>query len=125
MHKCAALFVGALFLGMSVAPAFAESQTVRGILVDLSCYSHDKSNTGNAHKGMKSETCAQDCAKMGQPVAVVTTDGKVYQVTGDLAANNNAKLVPHMSHTMEITGDVTTKSGAMMIAASQLKMISK
>jgi hypothetical protein len=28
---------------------------------------------------------------------------------GDLAANNNAKLVPHMSHKVELTGDVTEK----------------
>jgi len=42
--------------------------------------------------------CAIACAKMGRPVALLTSDGKVYSVTGDLAADKNAKLVPHMSH---------------------------
>ena len=36
----------------------------------------------------------------------------------------NAKLVPHVSHTVEITGDVTEKDGKKMIAADSLKMIS-
>jgi hypothetical protein len=31
---------------------------------------------------------------MGRPVALLTSDGKVYSVTGDLAADKNAKLVP-------------------------------
>jgi hypothetical protein len=71
------------------------------------------------------ETCAQDCAKKGSPVALVTTDGKVYMVTGDVAANSNAKLVPHMSHVMELTGDVTESGGKTTIAATDLKMISR
>jgi hypothetical protein len=51
--------------------------------------------------------------------------GKVYQITGDLTANNNAKLVPHMSHKMQLGGDVTEKDGKMMIAATDLKMLGK
>jgi hypothetical protein len=62
---------------------------------------------------------------MGRPVALLTSDGKVYSVTGDLAADKNAKLVPHMSHKVELTGDVTEKDGKMMIAATTLKMISR
>ena len=45
---------------------------------------------------------------MGSPVAFLTTDGKVYTVTGTYAAHNNQKLVPHMAHTVELTGDVVT-----------------
>jgi hypothetical protein len=121
-----------IFSGVTVAalvilvalPAFAKTETLTGRLVDTACYSKDHANTGNAHKGMP-DTCAQDCAKKGTPVALLTDDGKVYQVTGALAANNNAKLVPHMSHVMEITGDVTEKDGKMMIAANDIKMIKK
>jgi hypothetical protein len=65
------------------------------------------------------------CAKKGQPVALLTTDGKVYMVKGGLAAENNAKLVAHMGHTVSITGDVMTASGATTITASELKMVSK
>ena len=41
---------------------------------------------------------------------------------GGLAADNNAKMVPHMSHTVSITGDVSEKDGKMMIMADSLKM---
>jgi hypothetical protein len=58
-------------------------------------------------------------------MALVTADGKVYQITGDLAANMNAKIVPHVLHTVEISGDVTTKDGKQTINGTSLKMISK
>jgi hypothetical protein len=84
-------------------------------------------NTGVDHKMPSGDVkdCAIACARMGRPVALLTADGKVYTVTGDLAANSNAKLVPHMSHKVERTGDVTETGGTMTIAAISLKMISK
>jgi hypothetical protein len=119
--------MAAAFITALGAPAFAATQTVSGQLIDQNCYKMDKSNTGADHKMPKGDTkdCAVGCAKSGQPVALLTSDGKVYAVTGDLAADKNAKLVPHMSHTVEITGDVTEKNGQLTIAASNLKMISK
>src|SRR5215510_1093648 len=76
--------------------------------------------SGEAHK-----ECATTCAKKGAPMAILTEDGKLYQITGGLAADNNAKLVAHVSHQVEVTGDVTEKDGKMTIAADSLKMISK
>ena len=119
----AGLTVAAFVVALG-APAFAKDETVKGVLVDQGCYTKDKANTTNAHKGM-ADDCAQACARKGNVVALVTTDGKVYGVTGDLAANMNAKLVPHMSHTVEVTGDVTEAGGKMMIAGANLKMISR
>ena len=43
-------------------------------------------------------------------MALLTSDGKVYQMTGGLAADKNAKLIPHIGHTVEVTGDVTEKT---------------
>ena len=37
----------------------------------------------------------------------------------------NATLIPHISHTVEITGDAMAISGKMMITADELQMISK
>ena len=122
----AGLTVAALVLAVC-ATGFAATQTLSGQLIDQTCYKLNKSNTGVDHKMPDGPTagCATSCAKMGLPVALLAADGKVYVVTGDLAANNNAKLVPHMSHKVELTGDVTEKGGAMTIAATNLKMISK
>ncbi len=121
------LTIAACVLGLS-APAFAETETVKGQVVDMGCYKADKSNTGVDHKMPKGETkdCAIACAKAGQPLALLTSDGKVYEIAGGLAADKNAKLIAHISHTVEVTGDVMDHGGGrMMISADSLKMISK
>ena len=124
------LFAGLVVAGFVLAlgvVAFGATQTISGQLIDQSCYKMDKSNTGVDHKMPKGDVkdCAIMCAKMGKPVALLTADGKVYTVSGDLAADNNAKLVLHLSHKVELTGDVTESGGNMTIAATNLKMISK
>src|SRR5438876_5416676 len=103
--------VAAFAFGLASA-ASASVETVKGQLVDQACFKADKTNTGEKHKmgGKDMEGCATACAKMGMPVALVTSDGKVYQVTGDLASKKNEKLVAHMTHTVELTGDVSTAS---------------
>jgi hypothetical protein len=120
------LAAAALVLALG-APAFAKTETVKGQIVDVSCYKMDKSNTGVDHKMPKGDTkdCAIGCAKAGRPMAVLTADGKVYEIAGGLAADKNAKIVPHVGHTVEITGDVMDHGGSMMITADSLKMISK
>src|SRR4029079_14077217 len=94
------------FLAASI-PALAKTETLRGQLVDQTCYTKDKVNNKGVDHKMPADTkdCAIACAKKGQPVALLTDDGKVYTIAGDLTANNNAKLVPLMGHTVEITGD--------------------
>jgi hypothetical protein len=120
------LSVAAFLLAIG-APAFARDMTVKGQIIDESCYKMDASNTGVDHKMPKGDTkdCAIGCAKAGRPMAILTSDGKVYELTGGLAADKNAKIIAHISHTVEVTGDVTEKDGKMMIAADSLKMISK
>jgi hypothetical protein len=127
VRKLLAGLIVAVFVLALGTVAFAATQTISGQLIDQICYKMNKSNTGVDHKMPSGDeaNCAATCAKMGQPVALLTSDGKVYTVTGDLAANNNAKLVPHLSHKVELTGDVTEKGGTMTIAATSLKMISK
>jgi hypothetical protein len=125
MHKSAAIVTGALVAvvgGLLVTRARAE--TVTGRLIDLACYSLNKEHTENAHPG-KGLICAQACAREGFAVGLLTAEGKVYQVAGGLAAANNAKLVSHMAHTVTITGDLSEKDGTSVIAASDLKMVSK
>jgi hypothetical protein len=127
MRRLSAGLMVAAFVIAFGAPAFTATQTLTGQLIDQNCYKMDKSNNGVDHKMPKGDTkdCAIGCAKSGQPVALLTSDGKVFTVTGDLAADKNAKLVAHMSHTVELTGDVSDKDGKLTIAASNLKMVSK
>ena len=127
MRRMLAGLTAATFVVALAAPAFAKEETVKGQIVDQTCYLKDKAaNAGKDHKMAGDEKdCAVACAKKGAPMALLTSDGKVYQITGDLAANMNEKIVPHVAHTVELTGDVTTKDGKNTIAASNLKMISR
>jgi len=127
MSKLFAGCVAVAFVLAVGAPAFAATETVKGQIVDQTCYTKDKANTGNDHKMPQDvKDCAVACAKKGAPLALLTSDGKLYQIGGGLAADMNAKLIAHVSHTVEITGDVTDKDdGKKMIAADSLKMISK
>jgi hypothetical protein len=132
MRKSTAVVVvltGTMFV-VSAAQVFGAPQSITGKLIDLACYRQDKANTGNQHVGKAGILgggliCAQACALEGFPVGLLTADGKVYHVTGNLAADNNAKLVPHMAHTVTITGDVNEKAGEMTIAGNDLKMAGK
>src|SRR5262249_51751645 len=127
MNKIFAGVIAALFVGALSAPAFAKTETVKGQIVDEGCYKMDKSNAAVDHKMPKGDTkdCAIACAKAGRPMAVLTADGKVYEIAGGLAADKNAKIIAHVGHTVEITGDVMDHGDKMMITADSLKMISK
>ena len=128
MRKMFAGLMVAAFVVALAAPAFAKTETVKGRIVDVSCYTMDKANnSGKDHKMPKGDTpdCAIGCAKAGRPMAILTDDGKVYELTGGLAADKNAKIVPHVAHTVEVTGEVSEKDGKMTIAADSLKMVSR
>jgi hypothetical protein len=111
-----ALVAGALYISL----AFGKNETVTGQLIDLACYSLDKDNTGNHHKH-QGLNCARACALEGFAVGILTSDGRVYEVTGEWTANSNAKLVPHMAQTVTLTGEVREENGKMTIAANDLK----
>jgi hypothetical protein len=127
MRNVLAASIGvALLVGLTL-PAFAATETVKGRIVDQSCYMKDmKNNAGTDHK-MPADVagCAVACAKKGSPMALLTDDGKVYTLSGGLAADMNAKLVPHVGHVVEVTGDVVTNAGKMTITAADLKMVSR
>jgi hypothetical protein len=128
MRRMIAALAATAFVVALSTPAFAKTETVKGKIVDVSCYNMDKANNaGKDHKMPKGDTadCATGCAKAGRPMALLTDDGKVYELTGGLAADKNAKIVPHVAHTVEVTGDVTEKDGKMMIASDSLKMLSR
>jgi hypothetical protein len=131
VRKQLSIIFGAL-CGVALAlPAGAQTETVTGVVVDLSCYMLNKANTGLNHvrSARESQTggsnCAVACAKWdGQPTGLVTSDGKVYQFAGPLVEGNNIKVVPHLTHTVTVTGTVKVVNGLPMLTASDLKMVS-
>jgi hypothetical protein len=115
----------AVILGMLV-PSVVGAETLKGRIVDQACYLKNKTdNVGKDHKMPADlKDCAVACAKQGNPLALLTADGNVYQIAGELVDDKNKKLVRHISHTVEITGDVMGSGDRLTIHASALKMIS-
>ncbi|MGH9749333.1 MAG: hypothetical protein ACRD6R_05365 [Candidatus Polarisedimenticolia bacterium] len=50
---------------------------VRGEIVDLACY------VVHGGKGPQHARCAKKCAEQGQPIGLLTTDGKLYLLFAD------------------------------------------
>jgi type 1 fimbria pilin len=127
MRKMFAGLTVVAFAVVMAVPVFAKTETITGQIVDQTCYMKDKANNGANHtmSGKEVADCAAACVKKGAPLALLTSDGKVYTIGGAVAADTNAKLIPHISHTVELTGDVTEKDGKMMIASDSVKMLRK
>ena len=108
------------------------TQTVTGKVVDLFCYQPETGqNSGMHHEragpsGATGKECAWACAKWeAQPVGLLTSDGKLYQLAGGLVADNNDKIAPHVSHPVTVTGDVAEKNGILMLTANDVTMVSE
>lgn len=123
MRQFVAPLAVAAFIALFGTSSWAKTMTVKGQVVDEGCSLREMGQNGGDTKAAEMDQCAIDCARRGEPVALLTADGKVYRISGGLAANNNAKLIAHMGHTVEITGDVTEKDGKVLIAANELKMV--
>lgn len=116
-----------LLLGMGLAMAsFAHDDmkgmqkdiTVTGEIVDLACYL-DHGATGAKH-----QQCALTCLKGGQPMGLLTKEGKVYLLLADHQdgkpfdeAKNYAALQ------VEITGPLAEKAGITGLTVEKVKKI--
>jgi hypothetical protein len=114
--KFAAALLSGLFEEALVAPAAGATETITGQLIDIGNYAAGRSLW--EYTGVHARACALE----GFDVGLLTSDGKVYYVTGELAANSNAKLLPHMlTQKVTITGNVSEKDGLILIAASGIQ----
>lgn len=117
MRKMLAIAAGAAFLAAISAPIFAADMTVKGEVVDVAC----STSKGDGGKGDAHAACTLSCAKRGQPVGILTDDA-IFVVTGDYAADKNAKLLDFVAKRVEVTGEVTEKDGQKMIAIKSIKL---
>lgn len=115
MRKVVAIVAGAVFAAVLAAPLTAADMTVKGEVVDIACAL--KGDKGDGHAA-----CAMSCAKRGQPVGIMTADA-IYEVTGDYAANRNAKLLDFVAKQVEVTGAVSEKDGKKMLEVKSIKLV--
>jgi hypothetical protein len=104
-----------LVLAAGVSTALAggegEGKTIEGTLVDAKCYLR-MGATGNDHMGMKG--CGTMCAKKGQPVGLLTAEGKYYPLV--VAA---PQVAEHVGETLRASG--TLKSGSLILDKLEMK----
>ena len=114
MRKMLAVFAAVTFVAST--SLVAAEKTVKGEVVDVACQvKKAPGGQGDAHKG-----CATACAKRGSQMGILTADA-VYEIQGDYAANNNAKLLEFVASEVEATGEVTEKDGKKVITVSSMK----
>ena len=95
-----------------------------GKVIDLVCHGRNPANTELDHDAGR--VCAIACIKWeGNPAGILTSDGKLYQLTGGVLGKNNTKIADHIAHTVTITGNVYEKAGMTMLSADTLTMVSK
>jgi hypothetical protein len=133
MRKSGAVLIGGLLIVLAAfagggvgsraeagAQGAANLRTVTGQVVCLVCYARNKANTGADHDSGR--LCARACIKWeGSPVGLLSADGRVYQLAGGLVANNNAKVLPHIAHTVVVSGEVYEKDGMTLLRADDMK----
>jgi hypothetical protein len=96
--------------------ASAEVQSVTGQMIDLGGFETKQSRQN--YTGIHARACALEGFAQG----VLTSDGKVYQIVGDYAANANAKLLPfYLVSSVTVTGEIAEKDGRMTIMATDIK----
>jgi hypothetical protein len=88
----------AIFFGLGAA-VHGEDRTIVGRLVDQICFLKDPATANPSH-----DECGQICAKRGSPVAVLTDDGRMYVVAGDLIKEQGLKLRPFLGRRIQVTG---------------------
>ena len=104
-------------LVVSARPAVAaDDVTVSGEVIDMACYiGHD------AH-GPDHKQCAVKCAQMGQPLGLLSPDGKVYLLVADHADKAPYEKVRTMAgDKATIKGESGSKNGITSLSVKEVK----
>jgi len=110
------LVAAAVFATAMALPSFAADVTVKGEVVDIAC----ATSKGAGGRGDGHAACAMSCARRGQPVGLLN-DEAIYEITGDFAANNNAKLLDFVAKSVTVTGEVTEQGGKKLLNIKSIK----
>jgi hypothetical protein len=90
--------------------------TVKGEVVDLACY------VGHGAKGEMHKECAVKCAAMGQPVGILSTDGKLYVLVADhVDPSSYEKARKLAGEQVEIQGENAEKDGVNALTVHAVK----
>lgn len=123
----AVLSAGLLLLGEAYAQKSskppqkpeAAQKTVEGLVRDIACPVQNKESTARRFN----LTCAQQCAKQGSPLAILTDDGTMYLPISESMPDKDQrdKLVPFVGKYVKATGEVYERAGTHAIVIREIK----
>ncbi len=115
--KCLKLAICFLFLA-SAGFLFAGEETVKGEVVDLSCYLK-----AGAH-GEKHKQCAQSCLERGLPMGILTESGAVYLLLENHQSKEAyATAKANAAEIVEVKGEIAEKGGMKAIVVNACSKI--
>ena len=90
--------------------------SVKGEVVDLACYLADKNKKGEAHAA-----CARECMNAGNPVGILTSDGKLYLALGKDMKPVNDQLVPYAAKQVRVKGKKCVRGNMAAIIVESIE----
>src|SRR5262245_1885387 len=108
-----------LVIGLTAFPGAqpkGERTTVKGEVVDMWCYLE------GGDRGAAKKACATACAKAGNPIGILGSNGALYVAAG-LKDHQPAQalLVNRMSGEVTVTGTIVRNGGVQMIYIDTVK----
>ena len=97
-----------LALALALGASAARADTVKGEVIDVSCYlGHGESGKGASHR-----KCAETCAKKGLPMGLLTEDKQVWILLEDHDnADGYAAAIAKAAETITVEGRKVTQGG--------------
>lgn len=99
----------------SVSGFAQEEQTVKGEVLDLSCY------IKSGAKGAGHAACAKSCVKSGQPMGLLTDDGTVLLLATGEDKEKIEILKDLAGEMVEVKGATSERDGIKMLIVSDAK----
>ncbi len=94
----------------------AAVTTIKGTVVDVACF------VGHDSTGEKHASCAEACARAGNPLAIYDAKTKsLYLPVAMDHKNPNTKLMPFIEKTVTVKGKVMAKAGLKGIAIESVE----
>ncbi|GJM29972.1 MAG: hypothetical protein DHS20C17_26070 [Cyclobacteriaceae bacterium] len=110
------LFKGTLLLGLILwsTTSFAQS-TVTGEITDVKCY------IASGAKGADHAKCAKACVSAGQPMGLLTAEGKLYILGIGKDKSQYESLKEMAGESAEVSGKASEKDGMNMLVVEAAK----
>ncbi len=110
------LAVGAFVMAHGDEEHGDEQMTVKGEIVDMACY------VAHGARGAEHQACALRCVKAGQPMGLITEDGKLYLLWANHSDGSAFEAAKELAgEIVELTGKGSDQNGVNGIEVASVE----